>query len=99
MQNFYFITVANHFLRLCSGVAVELNLQPYIRPYTSINENFEYSHPLIIMFNCCHKIICKKVWVSFYLTIAEGSSEVFVWPIRLSTVTVRSQECQLTNKH
>ena len=29
-----------------SQVAVKLNLQPYIRQYTSPNENFESSYPL-----------------------------------------------------
>ena len=37
----------NHVLRLRSRVAVKLNFPPYIRRYTSPNENFEYSYPLI----------------------------------------------------
>ena len=36
----------NHVLRLRSRVAVKLNFRPYIRRYTSPNENFEYSYPL-----------------------------------------------------
>ena len=40
--------VGNHILQLRSGVAVKLNLQPYIRRYTVRNENFEYSCPLIL---------------------------------------------------
>ena len=39
--------VGNHILRLCTLVTVKLNFQPYIRGYTSPNENFEYSYPLI----------------------------------------------------
>ena len=39
-------TVGNHVLRLRSPVTVKLNFQPYIRQYTSPNENFEYSYPL-----------------------------------------------------
>ena len=40
----------NHVLRLRLRFAVKLNFQPYIRRYTSPNENFEYSYPLIIFF-------------------------------------------------
>ena len=40
-------TVGNLVLRLRSRVAVKLNFRPYIRRYTSPNENVEYSHPLI----------------------------------------------------
>ena len=39
-------TFGNHVLRLSSSVAVKLNFRPYIRRYTSPNENFEYSYPL-----------------------------------------------------
>ena len=39
-------TFENHVLRLRLGVAVKLNFRPYIRRYTSQNENFEYSYPL-----------------------------------------------------
>ena len=39
-------TFGNHVLRLRSRVAVKLNFRPYIRLYTSTNENFEYSYPL-----------------------------------------------------
>ena len=35
----------NHGLRLCSRVVAKLNFQPYIRQYTSPNENFEYVYP------------------------------------------------------
>ena len=38
----------NHILRLCSRVAIKLNFRPYIRRYTSPNENFEYSYPLSV---------------------------------------------------
>ena len=31
----------------CSCVAIKLNFWPYILRYTSLNENFEYSYPLI----------------------------------------------------
>ena len=40
-------TFGNHILRLRSRVAVKLDFRPYIRRYTSPNENFEYSYPLI----------------------------------------------------
>ena len=40
-------TFGNHVLRLGSRVAVKLNFRPYIRRYTSPNENFEYIYPLI----------------------------------------------------
>ena len=40
-------TFGNHVLRLGLRVAVQLNFRPYIRRYTSPNENFEYSYPLI----------------------------------------------------
>ena len=36
----------NHVLRLRLRVSVKLNFRPYIRRYTSPNENFEYSYPL-----------------------------------------------------
>ena len=36
----------NRVLRLRLRVVVKLNFQPYIRPYISPNENFEYSYPL-----------------------------------------------------
>ena len=38
----------NHALRLGLHVAVKLNFRPYIRRYTSPNENFEYNYPLIL---------------------------------------------------
>ena len=37
------------FLRLRLHVAVKQNFRPYIRRYTSPNENFEYSYPLSVM--------------------------------------------------
>ena len=39
-------TFGNHVLRLRLRVAVKLNFRPYIRRYTSPNENFEYRYPL-----------------------------------------------------
>ena len=36
------------FLWFHQCVAVKLNFRPYIRRYTSPNENFEYSYPLNI---------------------------------------------------
>ena len=36
-----------------SCVAVKLNLRPYIRQYTSPNESFEFSYPLI--FDCSRR--------------------------------------------
>ena len=53
IQNFHLgriivgYTFGNHVLRLPLRVAVKLNFRPYIRRYTSPNENFEYSYPLI----------------------------------------------------
>ena len=53
IQNFHLgryivgYTFGNHVLRLRSRVAVKLNFRPHIRRYTSPNENFEYSYPLI----------------------------------------------------
>ena len=41
------IPFGNHVLRLRSRIAVKLNFRPYIRRYTSPNEKFEYSYPLI----------------------------------------------------
>ena len=40
-------TFGNHVLRRRVSGAVKLNFRPYIRRYTSPNENFEYSYPLI----------------------------------------------------
>ena len=54
IQNFHFgwyvvgYTFGNHVLRHHSRVAAKLNFRQYIRRYTSQNENFEYSYPLII---------------------------------------------------
>ena len=39
-------TVGNHVLWLRLRVAVKQNFRPYIRLYTSPNENFEYIYPL-----------------------------------------------------
>ena len=39
-------TFGNYVLQLRLRVAVKLNFRPYIRRYTSPNENFEYSYPL-----------------------------------------------------
>ena len=36
-------------LRLRLRVSVKLNFRPYIRRYTSPNENFEYSYPLTML--------------------------------------------------
>ena len=52
IQNFHLLryivgyTFGNHVLPLRLRVAVKLNFQPYIRRYTSPNENFEYSYHL-----------------------------------------------------
>ena len=43
-------TFRNQVLRLGSRVAIKLNFQPFIRLYTSPNETFEYSYPLIYMY-------------------------------------------------
>ena len=42
-------TFGNHVLLLRLRVAAKLNFRPYIRRYTSLNENFEYSYPLNIV--------------------------------------------------
>ena len=42
-------TFGNHVLWIRLHVAVKLNFRPYIRRYTSPNENFEYSYPLNII--------------------------------------------------
>ena len=47
-------TFGNHVLRLCLRVTVKLNFRPYIRRYTSPNENFEYSYPLISLVKPVH---------------------------------------------
>ena len=55
IQNFHLgrniigYTFGNHVLRLHIHVTIKLNFRPYIREYTSPNENFEYSYPLIIL--------------------------------------------------
>ena len=51
IQNFHLgryiigYTFRNHVLRLCLRVAVKLNFRPYVRRYTSPNENFEQLSP------------------------------------------------------
>ena len=58
-------------LRLCSCAAIKLNFQPYIRWYTSSNENFEYRFPLMISTNCfvlilyipVNNFLVKSGWV------------------------------------
>ena len=55
-------TIRNYVLRLRLRVAVKLNFRPYIRRYTSPNEDFEYSYPLILfMLNMC---ICLLFFLS-----------------------------------
>ena len=57
IQNFHLgmyivgYTFGNHVLRLRSRVVLKLNFRPYIRRYTSPNEKFEYSYPLINLTN------------------------------------------------
>ena len=46
--------MGNHVLRLRLLVTVKLNFRPYVRRYTSPNENFEYSYPLSIQRIKCH---------------------------------------------
>ena len=41
-------TFGNLVLRLCLRVDIKLNFQPYIRRYTSPNENFEHSYTLFV---------------------------------------------------
>ena len=43
--------VINHVLQLRSCYAVNLNFRPIIRQFSSPNENFEYSYPLIPSFS------------------------------------------------
>ena len=40
-------TLLNYVLRLGLRIAVKLNTRPYIQLYTSPNENFKYSYPLL----------------------------------------------------
>ena len=40
----------NHVLQLGSHVTIKLNFQPFILRYTSLNETFEYSYPVILVF-------------------------------------------------
>ena len=40
-------------IKIYLRVAVKLNFRPYIRRYTSPNENFEYSYPLILWVFLC----------------------------------------------
>ena len=55
-------TFGNHVLQLRSRVAVKLTFRPYIRQYTSPNENFEYSYPLSINpFPANHNNYCQLV--------------------------------------
>ena len=54
-------TFRNHVLRLRLRVAVKLNFRPYIRRYTSPNENFEYSYPLSILRLSPAAASCTKV--------------------------------------
>ena len=52
-------TFGNHVLRLRSRVAVKLNFRPYIRRYTSPNENFKYSYPLIVLLKYCYTFLYR----------------------------------------
>ena len=55
-----------HVLRLRLRVAVKLNFRPYIRRYTSPNENFEYSYPLIIQSKTTHLTTLRRIsWKAF----------------------------------
>ena len=64
IQNFHLgryivgYTLGNHVLRLHSRVAVKQNFRPYIRRYTSPNENFEYSYPLLNYHIFLISVIC-----------------------------------------
>ena len=45
------------------GSVVKLNFRPYIRQYTSPNENFEYGYPLILASLCS----CAALFESYLL--------------------------------
>ena len=66
-------TFGNHVLWLRLRVAVKLNYRPYIRRYTSPNENFEYSYPLSHTWKLgefqISKSISKKLWLLCYLSV------------------------------
>ena len=47
-------TFGNHVLQLRSRVTINLNFPPYIRRYTSPNDYFEYSYPLIELPGKCY---------------------------------------------
>ena len=57
----------NHVLQLRSRVAVKLNFRPYIQQYTSPNENFEYSYPLILM----HLQMQRDVWLDNVINLRQ----------------------------
>ena len=71
-------TFGNHVLRLRSRVAVKLNFRPYIRRYTSPNENFEYSYPLIVGLDG-RFIHCKSFTLALPSPYSSGSLRIMIW--------------------
>ena len=51
LEVYHWMYNRNHILRLHSCITVKLNFQPFIRQFTSLNENFEYcyhlNHPVL----------------------------------------------------
>ena len=60
-------TFGNHVLRLRLCVAVTLNFRPYIRRYTSPNEKFEFSYPLIVALTVRGSYVFGSSFVMQYL--------------------------------
>ena len=63
-------TVGNQVLCLRWRVAVKLNFRPYIRQYISLNENFEYSNPLIDI-----NVIAEMADYPAITSVAEGHTD------------------------
>ena len=85
IQNFHLgryivkYTFGNHVLRLRSRVAIKLNFRPYIRRYTSPNENFEHSYPLIhclLLFPLCCGVF---VLCGIVLNVLSSLAIHFTW--------------------
>ena len=85
-------TVGNFVLRRRMSGAVKQNFRPYIRRYTSPNENFEYSYPPNACFHnnisqCCHFCIC--IWEVFsmhhLLWGVKGRNEYSYWDVFMKT--------------
>ena len=101
IQNFYLgrcivgYTVANHVLRLRSRVNVKLNFRPYIRRYTSQNENFEYSYPL-------NKSRVTALERTTNKTIGEGGLNIFyryIFALTYASLHINNRSNKPTKKY